>query len=242
MQPNLCLPKTLLRATLPLVHYLSLSRLPFHHTCARRRRHSCQYHATCPSPTKTLPGATLAPLHHTSSRRRHHSHQYHAICPSPTQNATWRYFTAFSPYLRPPTPPLMSIPCNLPFSYQKRYLALLRRHSTLPAIIGATAHVNTMQPTLRLPKTLPGATFQLLHQQSPWLLPFHIPVHADATTRAIILPFCLRLPKTLLGATLPPVHHTNAQQRHRPCQYRATHRSPTNNATWRYFSAIVSPY
>ena len=74
MQPNLRLPKKLLHATLPLVYYLPLSRLPCHHTCARRRRRSFQYHATHLSPTKNatwLYFATVSPYQHTTDAATH---------------------------------------------------------------------------------------------------------------------------------------------------------------------------
>ena len=58
-----------------------------------------------------------------------------------------------------------------------------------------------MESALQLPKTLPRATSPLLHHESPWLLPFHIPVHADVATRANTMQPALRLPKTLLRAT-----------------------------------------
>ena len=82
---------------------------------------------------KTLPDTTFLPFHHTSDHRRHHSCKYHATCPSPTQNATSRHFAACSPYQRPPTQPVMPIPCNTPFAHPKRYLTPLHHYFTIPA-------------------------------------------------------------------------------------------------------------
>ena len=126
-----------------------------------------------------------------------------------------------------------------------------------------------MQHPLRLPETLPGATLPPVHHTNappmPPLLPipcntpfaypkryltllchlFTIPVHADATTPVHTMQHQLRTPFAYPKRYLAPLHHYFTilahHRRHDPCQYHATHRSPTKNATWRYFSAF-SPY
>ena len=131
----------------------------------------------------------------------------------------------------PPTPPLVSIPCNLPFAYLKRYLALLCRLFTISVHADATTHTHTMQQPLRLPKTLPDATLPPFHHTSAQrrrLCQYHA-THPSPTKNATSRYLALLCHRFTI-----PVHHRLRHSR----QYHATHPLPTKNATSRYLALL----
>ena len=186
---------------------------------------------------KTLPDTTFLPFHHTSDHRRHHSCKYHATCPSPTQNATSRHFAACSPYQRPPTQPVMPIPCNTPFAHPKRYLTPLRRQFTIPVHLDAATHVNTTESPLQLPQTLPDATSPSFHHISapppPPLMSIPCNLRFAYQKRYLAL-LCRYFTTVHLGCY--HFHIPTRHRRHYSYQYHATHTSPTKNATRHYFA------
>ena len=162
----------------------------------------------------------------------------------------------------------MSIPCNLPFAYQKRYLALLCHYLTttspylcIPTLLLIPipcnlpfAYQKRYLALLCYRFTIPvhsDATTYVNTMQPPFAHPkrylallcryFTIPVHADATTHVNTIESALRSPETLSGATSTLPHHTCARRRHHSCQYFGITIAATPNAIWRYFAAS-SPY